>query len=307
MSSPSESLASRIDWGSIAPLRLRARTIADGLYAGMHRSRRKGPGVELGGHRPYVPGDDLRWLDWRALMRHDRLIIRELETETDRGLRLIVDASASMGYRGKEAPAAKIAFAALIAAILARLALSSGDPVGLTFLGGPPSARPLPPAGGREAFDRLVFALESLGALGDISRDDSAIERILAPIAQRARRGSTIVLLSDLLDLPPSAIDHFVALSSLGRTISAVQILDPDEASFPFDGMMRFRALEGGHTVETDAKATRARYLEALSELTEAWRERLTSHGGKLVVARTDDDPAEIVRSIVTGIAGGRA
>lgn len=303
MNSP-ERLSSRIDWGTIAPLRLRARTIADGLYAGMHRSRRKGPGVELGGHRPYVPGDDLRWLDWRALMRHDRLIIRELETETDRGLRLIVDASASMAYRGPQAPASKLAYGALIAAVLARLSLASGDPVGLSWLGGAPSARPLPPMGGREAFERLVATLESMPATGDISLDEGAIERALAPIAQRARRGTIIVLVSDLLDLPPFALDRFVALAPAGRTLAVVQVLDPDEASFPFQGTVRLRALEGSAVVETDADAMRSRYLEALAKLTETWKDRLERHGGRLVRARTDDDPASIVRSLVSGLAG---
>src|SRR5262249_30159541 len=72
-------IAKAIDWGSIAPLRLRARTIAEGVYAGAHRSLRKGAGVEFGGHRPYIPGDDLRWLDRRAVLRHDKLIVREFE------------------------------------------------------------------------------------------------------------------------------------------------------------------------------------------------------------------------------------
>ena len=94
-----------LDWGSLAPLRIRARMVAEGVYAGAHRSARKGAGVEFGGHRAYVPGDDLRWLDVRSLLRHDHLLVRQFETETDRALRLVVDATKSMGYRGKGAPA----------------------------------------------------------------------------------------------------------------------------------------------------------------------------------------------------------
>ena len=93
------------------------------MYAGAHRSARKGAGVEFGGHRAYTPGDDLRHLDMRSLLRHDHLLVRQFETETDRALRLVVDASASMGYRGSRAPGAlKLAFgaSAVIAAALAR-------------------------------------------------------------------------------------------------------------------------------------------------------------------------------------------
>src|SRR4051812_1532950 len=155
-----------IDWGSLAPLRLRSRLVAEGVYAGAHRSARRGAGVEFGGHRPYTPGDDLRWLDRRSLLRHDRLLVRQFETETDRALRLIVDATASMGYRGVRAPGAKLAFSALVAAALARIAVGSGDPVGLTYLGGQRKdessrnglapSRAVPVSGGRESFERVL-------------------------------------------------------------------------------------------------------------------------------------------------------
>src|SRR5688572_25806415 len=104
------SIRRALDWGSLAPLRLRARAVAEGVYAGVHRSARRGAGVEFGGFREYTPGDDLRWLDRRALLLHDRLVVRQFETETDRAVRLIIDATSSMGYRGKGAPGAKFAF-----------------------------------------------------------------------------------------------------------------------------------------------------------------------------------------------------
>src|ERR1700684_3071239 len=135
---------SALDWGGLAPLRLRSRLVAEGVYAGGHRSARRGAGVECGGHREYAPGDDLRWLDRRSLLRHERLLVRQFETETDRALRLVVDATASMGYRGSLAPGAKLAFAAVVAAALARIALSRGDPVGLSFLGGTKETHSVP-------------------------------------------------------------------------------------------------------------------------------------------------------------------
>src|SRR4029453_8195956 len=110
------------------PLRLKARAVAEGVYTGQHRSFRKGAGVEFGGQRPYVPGDDLRFFDRRALLRHDRLMVREFETETDRALWLCGDASAPMSYRGDRAPAPQLAYAPLVAAAMARIALATGDP-----------------------------------------------------------------------------------------------------------------------------------------------------------------------------------
>jgi len=98
-----------LDWGRLGPLSLRARTVADGIHAGLHRSRRAGAGVEFGGHRGYVPGDDLRLLDRRASLRHDRLLVRQLETETNRGLHLLVDATPSMAFASRPRGAAQAA------------------------------------------------------------------------------------------------------------------------------------------------------------------------------------------------------
>jgi uncharacterized protein (DUF58 family) len=298
------SLAARfpIDWGELAPLRLRARAIADGVYAGVHASLRKGAGVEFGGYRAYAPGDDLRFLDRRALLRHDRLVVREFETETDRALWLVVDATASMAFRGERAPGDKAAYAALLAAALARVALASGDPVGLAWIGGE-GVRPLPAAAGREAYDRLVGALEGAAAAGDLRDEGRAIDRALAPIAKKARRGSVVVLLSDLLDLPASALASFTALAPLGRMVVAVQVLDDVEAELGFDGHVLLRGLEGDQVVEADADAVRDAYRARLADVTATWRQALEARGGRLVGARTSAPPADVVREVLRRVA----
>ncbi len=291
-----------LDWGSLAPLRLRSRLVAEGVYAGGHRSARHGAGVEFGGHREYAPGDDLRWLDRRSLLRHERLLVRQFETETDRALRLVVDATASMGYRGKLAPGAKLAFAAVVAAALARIAVANGDPVGLTFIGGGAGVRGVPVSGGREAFERMVATLEAAQAGADATVDGRLLDRALGGIARAARRGSIIVVLSDLIDLPEGAADRIAAMSSRGRVVNVVQTLDPDEARFPFEGTVRLRALEGGAVVETDTDATRETYLASMRTLQDAWERTLVARGGRLIRAETSEDPVRVVRSVVEAV-----
>ncbi|MEZ4220720.1 MAG: DUF58 domain-containing protein [Polyangiaceae bacterium] len=305
MAEAKRALKQSLDWARLAPLSVRARAVADGLYMGAHRSPRRGPGVEFGGHRAYLPGDDLRWLDRRALMRHGRLLVREFETDTDRALRLIVDATASMGYRSEHAPMTKLEYASLLAAALARVAQSGGDPVALDWLGGS-SRRPLPAMGGREAFERIVACLEGAGPAGELRDDTRSLDRALTPVATHARRGSVLVLLSDMLDLPDAALDRFLALSVRGRILVAVQVLDPAERRFPFRGPLRLRATEGSHTVETDGDAVRSEYLQRLEALIEHWRQRLASVGGRLVLSTTDDDPVEVVRNVLAAVAGER-
>lgn len=301
---PTKTLGDLLDWGRLGPLRLRARQAADGVYAGAHRSPRRGAGVEFGGHRSYVPGDDLRWLDRHALMRHGRLLVRQFETETDRALRLVVDASASMGFASPAAPGPKLAFAALLAAALARIALASGDPVALDWIGGE-DRRHLPALGGREAFERVVAALETARPGGDVRLDASKVERAFASVARHSRRGSVVVLLSDLIDLPGGSLDRFAALATFGRTLVAVRVLDPLELSFGFEGPLRLRSSEGDVLVETDAVAARAGYLAALERIVSKWQDRLAGVGGKLVCASTADDPVKVLREIVLSVSGG--
>lgn len=295
---PGGGLRQAIDWGKLAPLRIRARVVAEGVYAGAHRSARKGAGVEFGGHRAYTPGDDLRHLDVRSLLRHDHLLVRQFETETDRALRIVVDASASMGYRGARAPGAKLAWASLVAAALARVAIRSGDPIGLSFIGGSKDARPVPVRGGREVFERVVDALEAQTAEGEALTDIGVLDAAIGSIARAARRGSVVVVLSDLLDLPPGAAERIGAIATRGCVVVVVQTLDPDERDFPFEETVRLKALEGSVVVETDG-AARERYLAALAAEQGAWREALVRRGAKLLTMATDEDPVRAVRAII--------
>jgi len=295
---PAKGVRRAIDWGSLAPLRIRARMVAEGVFAGAHRSARKGAGVEFGGHRAYTPGDDLRHLDVRSLLRHDHLLVRQFETETDRALRLVVDASASMGYRGARAPGAKLAWAALVAAALARVAIKSGDPIGMSFIGGSKDARPVPVRGGREVFERVVDALESQSAEGEAVTDITLLDNAIGSIARSARRGSVVVILSDLIDLPPQAAQRIGTIATRGCVVIVCQVLDPDEADFPFTETVRLKSLEGGVTVETDEGA-RDRYLAALAAEQDTWRQTLVGRGAKFLTMTTTQDPVAAVRAIV--------
>lgn len=295
-------LTAQLDWGRFASLRLRARTVAEGVYAGAHRSVRRGPGVEFGGHRAYVPGDDLRWIDRHALLRHDRLIVREFETETDRALHLMVDATRSMGFCGEQARESKLDYAALLATALARVALASGDPVSLSWLGGS-GIRPIAPISGGEAFERVVRALCSIRATGDLVRDPRSFERAVAPIARRARRGAIIILLSDLVDLPVDACEHFCALGVAGRRLVVVQVLDPDEMLLPYEHTARLRAMEGDAVVETDPDLARPAYLAAMNDLRMRWSQALARRAGRLLGATTNDDAVGVVSGVIQACA----
>jgi uncharacterized protein (DUF58 family) len=291
-----------VDWGSILPLRLRAATIAEGLYAGMHRSVLKGSGVEFAGQRPYVRGDDLRFVDKRALLRHDKLMLREFETETDRALWLVVDATLSMSFRGG-GPASKYPFAALLAAVLCRVALQGGDPVGLLIVGGKTPSL-LQASGAREMFHRVSDALSQLTPAGDWSERDGDFEHALAPLHEKARRGSTIVLLSDLVDLPEKGLQRVTELATRNRRVHVVRVLSPEEATLPFKEQARWTSLEGNFVVEANPIAARELYLKELAALETRWRDSLARTGGSITRALTSEEPAQVVVQLLHRIRG---
>lgn len=292
--------ARAVDWSAVIPLRIRARALADGVYAGSHRSARRGPGVEFGGHRQYAPGDDLRWLDRRSLLLHDRLVTREFETDTDRAVRVLVDASSSMGFCGRASALSKLELACLIAAALARIALSTGDPVSLDWLLGERTVR-VPISGGREAFERFVDASELARPGGEMATTLDALDRAIEPIARAARRGSVVVVLSDLLDMPKGAIERVSGLSSRGHVLVVVEVLDREEREFPFDETVRLRALEGKVSVHADGEA-RAGYLAAMEARRAEWAEGLRARGARLVSATTDEPPVNALREILAAL-----
>jgi uncharacterized protein (DUF58 family) len=292
-------LRSKLNWGAFAPLRLKARSVADGVYAGSHKSPRKGSGVEFGGHRAYVPGDDLRYIDRHALMRHGELLVREFETETDRDLWLFVDATKSMTYSGPGSPGPKYGFAALLAAALAYIAVRTGDRVGLDFFGGR-GARSVPPRAGRDAFERVVAALEDVEPDGDLSDERGEVDQALGHAQRAARRGAIQVVLTDLLDLPSGTLSALSALTTRGRSLSVVQVLSPAERDFPFEGAVQLRALEGTTVVETDATQSRQSYLKALSDFQRRASQELTPRGGRLLSCATTDSPEVLVRRILS-------
>ena len=115
----------------IEGLHLRARHIVEGFVAGLHRSPYQGFSIEFAEHREYAPGDDLRYLDWKAFGRTDKLYLKQFEDETNLQCMLIVDVSESMRYKSEDEPLSKYEYAQCIAASLAWLVLRQQDAVGL--------------------------------------------------------------------------------------------------------------------------------------------------------------------------------
>ena len=265
-------------------LSLVARTIVEAFLSGIHRSPFKGFSVEFAEHRQYYPGDEIRHIDWRAYGKTDRFFVKEFEEETNLKAFLVVDASGSMRYRGKQA-VTKFAFAQRVAASLAYLMLAQLDAVGLithdTHI-----RQVVPPRASSKHLLGLLRALESAAPGG---------ETALAPVWHRLavhhlKRRGMVILLSDCLDNPAHLTRALQHLRHRGHEVLLFHILAPEEIEFPFDRPTRFRDMERiGDEIRVDARRRRDEYRANFA----AYREELMRKARELRVdyhlLRTDE------------------
>jgi uncharacterized protein (DUF58 family) len=246
----------------IGRLDLRARTVVDGVLAGLHKSPYKGNSVEFLQHREYTRGDDLRRVDWKVWGRQDRLYIKEFENETNLRLFLLVDGSSSMDYvppRFHEtAGLTKFEYAATLAASLAWLGLSQGDAAGAAVFDKQVTAS-VPARTSRSHLASLVAALEQ-----PRQQQVSDFLAVLRNLAETLPRRGLVVLCSDLLGDRDAIFKGLQLLRQRGHDLAIFHVLDDDELEFPFDGPTRFEGLELPEELTCNPRALRAGYLEAV-------------------------------------------
>jgi uncharacterized protein (DUF58 family) len=236
-------------------LSLVARNVVEGFLSGIHRSPFKGFSLEFAEHRQYYPGDEIRRIDWRAFGKTDRYFIKEYEDETNLKAVLVVDASGSMAYQGKQ-KLSKFGFAQQVAASLAYLLLGQLDAVGLLTHDSKPRQFIPPKATGKHLLT-LLRTLEETAVGGDTSLGD-----VWDQIAgQHLKRRGLVILLSDCFgDIP--GITRALRHLRYGRhDVILFQTLAPEELDFPFKNPTKFRSLEvKGYELTVDARRLREEY-----------------------------------------------
>jgi uncharacterized protein (DUF58 family) len=276
-------------------LQLRSRREVAGALAGGYRSAFRGGGIEFEESRPYLPGDDVRAIDWNALARTGTAYVKHYREERDQTLLLLVDVSASMGF-GSAGPA-KSALAARSAALLAAAAAWAGDRVALwTF---DRELRVEIPPGRGEAHGLLVLrALVDAAAPGD---GTTALAPLLARLRERVHRRAIVFLLSDLRDEALLAGDaagrraraSLVAVAHR-HDVVAGWIVDPRELALARAGTLRVADPEApSRTLLLRAGSARARerYAVAARVQGRALEQRMRADGVDWITLRTDADP----------------
>jgi uncharacterized protein (DUF58 family) len=242
----------------IAHLDLRAQQVVEGFISGMHRSPFFGHSVEFVQHREYVPGDDIRYLDWKAWSKTDRYYIKQFEAETNLRCNLVVDVSESMHYgRG---PLNKYAYACTGAACLAYLLIRQQDSTGL-FTFDDKVRKQLPPRAAQNHLDAIVQMLH-ISKPREKTDPYGIFKRVAESIPQRGM----VVILSDLLCDREQLFKGLDLLRHRRHDVMLFHIMDDDEIEFPFTGMTRFEGMEQLPDVFCDPRALREAYLEVVND-----------------------------------------
>ena len=234
----------------IGNLELMAKTVVEGFINGLHHSPYLGLSVDFAEHRAYMPGDDIRRIDWRLWARSDRYYIKEFEADTNANFRILFDVSRSMSYAGRGLP--KLDYGRYLAACLAYFSHKQRDRVGIVTFDSevidhvPPSAKHL---------DIVLHTLDRMKPGGP-----GNLERPLRKIGETVQRRSLLVLISDLYEPPETVLNALTNLKGKGNDLIVFHLLDPMEREFPFEQPASFEDLESGDRVPVVPEQLRDQY-----------------------------------------------
>ena len=265
----------------ITRLDLRARQVVEGFISGNHKSPFFGQSVEFVQHREYVPGDDIRHMDWKVWSRTDRFYLKQFEAETNLRATLVVDTSESMIYGN--GPLNKYEYACTAAACLGYMIVKQQDAAGLMSFGFD-VRRAVPAKSSQMQADAMVKAL-------DASRpsDKTDLLKVLTRVAESVPSRGVVLIFSDLLTEREAVFKGLEMLRHRKHDVMVFHILDDDELDFPFGGMTRFEGMEELPNLFCDPKALREGYLEAMDEYLTEVRRGCTRLGVDYALVRTSD------------------
>ena len=253
--------------GKIHRLQLIARGVVEGFVSGRHKSPYKGFSAEFAEHREYVPGDNIRDMDWRVYGRTDRYYIKQYIEETNLRSLILLDGSGSMGYTGRLAARhrgrtlSKFRYAQFLAASLAHLMINQQDAVGLATFD--TQIRRYIPARSRASHLRVI--LEEIS--GTAPGAESSLAGVFHDLAERVHRRGLIIIISDLFDNVTQILRALHHFRYRKHELLLLHVMAEEELTFPFDRWSVFRNLERpGHRLQLDPLAVRSEYLSRLRQ-----------------------------------------
>jgi uncharacterized protein (DUF58 family) len=283
---------------TIGDLEVVSRVVVDGAVSGLHRSPFHGYSAEFSQYRHYRPGDDLKYVDWKLFARTDRFYTKQFRETTNLFCQIVLDASASMAYAGRD-QASKFDYGRILVASLAHLISRQGDAVGVsTFADGLRDY--MPSRSGQPHLRTLLLALARTRPAGE-TRAAPALARTI----DLMRRRGLVIVVSDLYDEDPSVEQAIRRAAHAGHEIVVFHVLSREEIELRFKGDVELRDLETGATRLSNATVTGRAYREAMAEFLERWRTRCASYGADYVRLVTDTPLDAAIRGYLRSRVAG--
>jgi uncharacterized protein (DUF58 family) len=251
----------------VGNLDLVARTVVDGVINGLHRTPYFGASVDFAEHRGYVPGDDIRRVDWKVFARTDRYYIKEFEADSNSNFTVLLDISKSMAFGAR---ITKLDYAKTLAACLTYLVHKQKDRVGVVTFDEevvdfvPCSAKHL---------DVVLHALDRAKAVRP-----GRLSVPLKKLAEHFGRRGIVVLISDLYEDPEAVMDALSLIRFRGNDVIIFHLLDPAEIEFDFKDASAFEDLENGEQIPIVPDALAEQYRALVREHIAALTARAAEH-----------------------------
>ncbi len=214
-------------------LEFKARLVVEGHMSGMHKSPYKGFSVEFAEHKSYVPGDDIRYIDWKIYAKTGKFFIKQFEEDTNLKCYLVLDTSASMGFKNK------LDYGSFLTVALSYLMLSQNDSVGLVTFN-KKIVDYVPPRNNVGHLQNIVDTLENISP-----SDSTDIHHSLDFLASKMKRRGLVVLISDLIGNQTEILNHLKHLRRMKHELVVMHLIHPDEINLPYQGTVRFKNMEG--------------------------------------------------------------
>ncbi len=287
---------------AVASLTLRVRRLVEGFLGGEHPSMHFGASVEFAEHKKYHFGDDIRRIDWNALARTDRYFVKQQQREVILNALLVLDCSASMGYKGRRVETDKLRYAADLLGAIAYIIVHQGDAAGLFTFGASPGA--YVPSGRRP--DQLAQLMQRLAHIQPESGGTTAYAEAVSKAASLAGRRALIVIATDLWGATLETESALTMLAAKGHDIALVHVLDPDEKDLPFTHPVRLVGMEGEGEALIDPSHIREDFRRAAERFIEKWRLFCGRHGIDFVIADTRKRASTVLSEFAAKRRGDR-
>lgn len=249
----------------LANMELRARLVVEGFITGLHKSPYHGFSVEFAEHRQYMPGDEIKHVDWKIYAKTDRYYIKQYEEETNLKSYLVLDASRSMDY-ASQGNIKKIEYAAYLAASLSYMMIKQQDAVGLAVFDEQLTSY-LPPHATKGYLRQILLELQKLRA----GRKTGA-GKSLHTVADRIKRRGLVIVLSDLFDTPDDVIAALKHFRHKKNEVIVMHILDPLERSFAFGSDAMFKDMETSEQMMTQPWQIQKAYQREMSAFLDRYK-----------------------------------